>query len=112
MFTTGMVLYRTTGPTIWKPLYLTHLASAYVELGQFDDAWRSISEAMAVVETTKESWFAAELNRTAGEIALKLPEPDPAKAEDYFERALAVSSSATSQILGTPRRNQHGATLA
>jgi predicted ATPase len=91
MFTTGMALYRTTGATIWKPLHLTHLASAYSQLGQFDDAWRSISEAMTVVEATKESWFAAELNRTAGEIALKLPEPDPVKGEDYFKRALAVS---------------------
>jgi predicted ATPase len=91
MFTKGMVLYRTTGATIWKPLHLTHLASAYAELGQFDDAWRSIFEAMAVVETTKESWFVAELNRTAGEIALRVPQPDLAKAEAYFERALAIA---------------------
>ena len=33
----------------------------------------------------------AEIRRTAGEIALKLPEPDAAKAEAYFERALAVA---------------------
>ena len=29
--------------------------------------------------------------RTAGDIALMLPEPDLAKAEAYFERALAVA---------------------
>ena len=29
--------------------------------------------------------------RVAGEIALKSPEPDAAKAEAYFERALAVA---------------------
>jgi predicted ATPase len=33
----------------------------------------------------------AEVNRMAGEIALKSPEPDAAKAEAYFERALAVA---------------------
>jgi predicted ATPase len=43
------------------------------------------------VETTKERWFEAEANRIAGEIALLLPEPDVAKAEAYFERALAVA---------------------
>ena len=43
------------------------------------------------METTKESWFEAEVNRIAGEIALKSPEPDAAKAEAYFERALAVA---------------------
>ena len=33
----------------------------------------------------------AEINRITGEIALKSPEPDVAKAKAYFERALAVS---------------------
>ena len=46
---------------------------------------------MNAVETTKERWCEAEINRIAGEIALKSPEPDAAKAEAYFERALAVS---------------------
>jgi predicted ATPase len=43
------------------------------------------------VETTEETISAAELNRVAGEIALKSPDPDAAKAEMYFERALEVS---------------------
>ena len=46
---------------------------------------------MTAVQTTKESWCEAELHRIAGEIALKSPEPDAAKAEEYFERALAVA---------------------
>jgi predicted ATPase len=46
---------------------------------------------MTAVETTKERWWEAEVYRTAGEIALMLPEPDAAKAEAYFERALAVA---------------------
>ena len=73
------------------PLYLSYLARAYAELGQFDDAWRCIGEAMTAMETTKERWCEAEVNRIAGEIALKSPEPDAAKAEAYFERALAVA---------------------
>ncbi len=35
--------------------------------------------------------FEAEVNRVAGEIALSSPKPDPAKAEAYFERAIAVA---------------------
>jgi predicted ATPase len=73
------------------PLSLTYLTRAYAELGQFDDAWRSIGEAVMIVETTKERWCEAEVNRVAGEIALKSQEPDDAKAEGYFERALAVA---------------------
>ena len=70
---------------------LTHLAWAYAALGKFDDAWRCIGEAMTAVETTKERWYQAEINRVGGEIALKSPEPNAAKAEAYFEHALAVA---------------------
>jgi tetratricopeptide (TPR) repeat protein len=59
--------------------------------GQLDEAWRCIGKAMSTIETTKERWFEAEANRMAGEIALLSPEPDTAKAEAYFERALAVA---------------------
>ena len=73
------------------PLYLPYLARAHAELGQFEEAWRCIGEAMTAVETTKEKWCEAEIHRIAGEIALMSPEPDAAKAEAYFERALAVA---------------------
>ena len=36
-------------------------------------------------------WFEAEVNRIAGEIALKSPNRDVAKAENYFEHALTVA---------------------
>ena len=62
-----------------------------MELGQFDDARRSIGEATAAVETTKETWFEADMHRIAGEIALLSPEPEKAKAEEYFDRALEVA---------------------
>ena len=52
-----------------------------------------MGEAMNLIETTKEKWCEAEVNRTAGEIALMQPEPDAAKAKRYFERALAVARS-------------------
>jgi predicted ATPase len=64
---------------------------SYADLGRFDDAWRSINEAFTAVEATKERMFEAEIYRTAGEIAVKSPEADAARAEDYFERALAVA---------------------
>ena len=72
-------------------MHLSYLANAHANLGQFHDAWRCMDEAMNTIETTKESWFEAEANRIAGEIALKLPEPDAAKIEAYFERALTVA---------------------
>ena len=67
------------------------MAIAHAELGQFNDAWSCIGEAITAVETTKEKWFEAELNRIAGEIALISPKQDAEKAEEYFERALTVA---------------------
>jgi hypothetical protein len=46
---------------------------------------------MTAVKTTKERWCEAEVHRIAGEIALRSAEPDAAKAEAYFEHALAVA---------------------
>jgi hypothetical protein len=51
----------------------------------------TIREAMTAMETTKERWCEAEVNRIAGEIALKSPELDKPKAEAYFERAVSVA---------------------
>ena len=82
---------RAVGATVWSTSWLTRLALAHAELGKVDDAWRYIGEAMTAVETTKERWFQTEINRIAGEIALMAPKPDAAKAETYFERALAVA---------------------
>jgi len=61
------------------------------EIGKFDDARRCLGEAMTAVEITEEGWYLAEINRIAGEIALKTPEPDAAEAQAYFERALTVA---------------------
>jgi predicted ATPase len=73
------------------PWYLSNLAMAYSEVGKFDDARRCIGEAMTAVETTKEKLWEAEVHRVAGEIALMSAEPDAAKAQAHFERALAVA---------------------
>jgi predicted ATPase len=63
---------------------------AYADLGQPDDARRCIDDAIEKVERSKEKWCEAEVHRIAGEIALK-SQPDAAKAEKHFERALVVA---------------------
>ncbi len=89
--TSGLAAFRSTGATMWMPLYLSYLTGAYAALVKLDDARRCIDDAMTAVETTKETWYEAEVNRIAGEVALLSPQPDTAKAEAYFESALAVA---------------------
>jgi class 3 adenylate cyclase/predicted ATPase len=91
LITSGLTARQSTGTTMGMPFFLSHLARAQAELGKFEDAWCSIGEAMTATETTKERWCEAEVHRTAGEIALLGPDPDSAKAEAYFKRALAVA---------------------
>ena len=91
MITSGSAAFRSTGSTVFVPTYLSELAAAYADIGQFDNAWRCIDEATVAIETTKETWFEAETNRIAGQIALLSPEPNAAKAQAYFERALQTA---------------------
>jgi predicted ATPase len=91
VITDGITAWRSTGSTFLMPCWLSFLAGAHAELGEVDEAWRRIDEALSAIETTKERWFEAEANRIAGQIALKSPVPEAAKGEGYFERALAVA---------------------
>jgi class 3 adenylate cyclase/predicted ATPase len=87
----AVTVLRSTGATLWMTMYLPHLAQGYAGSTQFDDAWGCIREAVRLIETTKERSREPEVQRTAGEVALKSPEPDAAKAEGHFQRALAVA---------------------
>jgi predicted ATPase len=91
LITSGITALRPTGVTIHMPWWLLHLAIAHTNLGQLDDGWRYVGEALSTTDATKERWTEAEINRIAGEIALKSPERDAAKAEAFFDRALAVA---------------------
>ena len=89
--TSALTACRAAGSTQWVPFFLSYLASVYAEMGQLDDAWRCIAEVTTMIEKTNERWMEAEVNRVAGEIALKSPQYYTGKAEAYFERALAVA---------------------
>ena len=91
MVTSGLASWRQTGTTVWTPAYFSYLARAHADLGHFDEASRAIGEAISAVQTTRETWYEAEIHRIAGEIALRRAEPDATKAEACFERALAVA---------------------
>ena len=69
-FSSAIAMSRSTGATIFVPLFLSMLGSAFAELRQFDQARRCIGEAMALGEASGERWFDAEIYRIAGEIEL------------------------------------------
>ena len=93
LITFGLDEWRSTGTTLHIPWYLVNLTRAFADhaICQFDEALRSISDAMTASKTSGEKWCEAEVNRIAGQIALKSPEPDEVKAGAYFERALTIA---------------------
>ena len=87
----GHVVPQNQTANEYLPLFFSFLAGAHADLGQFDEAWHWIGEAMARVESSKEKWAEAEIHRVAGEIALRSPVPDASRAESCFNTALAIA---------------------
>jgi predicted ATPase len=78
------------GSTLNLPEYLRYLAKAHAQLGQMDDAWRCVDEAITIMRSG-ETWYEAELHRVSGEIALMGGNSDTEKAEAYFQHAVSVA---------------------
>ena len=97
---------REIGVSTWSTAWLTHLAIAHAELGELDDAWRCIDEAMTRIKTTKERWHEPEVNRIAGEIALDIARSKCDKSRGVLRACTCGGTQAASQILGTPRRHE------
>ena len=91
LINSGITALRPTGATLYVSFFLSNLARAFSDLGQFDNSWRSAGDAITMIETNGERWYQAEAHRIAGEIALTSAEPDAAKAEAHFEHALAIA---------------------
>jgi predicted ATPase len=91
VLTSALGAWRSTGASVYRPWFLSHLAKAYASIRQTDEGWRCIAEAVTAIDATQERWCEAEVNRISGEIALLPPEPDVAKGRVYFERALSIA---------------------
>ena len=108
----GIDGWRSIGAKVFATFWLSHLALGYADIGKFDEAWRTIDEAMTAMETTKEKWCEAEVNRIAGEIALKSSGARSGEGGSVFRACARGRPSATSQVLGTPRRHEPRTPLA
>jgi hypothetical protein len=50
MINSGIAAWRPMGGTGYLPFYLSYLANAHANLGQIDDAWRCMDEAMTTIK--------------------------------------------------------------
>jgi class 3 adenylate cyclase/predicted ATPase len=78
---------------VW-PWFLALLAEAHAALGEFDDGFGALEEALQWVGRNDERLYAAEVHRIKGDLLLRKPAPDPAQAECCFEQALNIARGA------------------
>jgi predicted ATPase len=87
----GLDAYRATGAAFQRPHFLGMLAEVHRSLGQPEAGLTALREAMALVETTGERYYEAELYRLKGELLLPHAAPEVAHAETCFQQALAIA---------------------
>jgi predicted ATPase len=86
----GLSGLKAAAATVVVPLYLSILAAGYIALDKLDEAHRAITDALALIESTKEKLYEAEANRVFGELILNRTK-DVAKAEAIMARSLAIA---------------------
>jgi hypothetical protein len=75
------------------------LAEALLISGDGNAAEAALREAFAFVEQSGERYWLADLHRLDGQIALKQPEPDQARAEASFLQAIDIARSQEARLL-------------
>jgi predicted ATPase len=91
LITKGLSMARATGAQLAVPWLLTMQSEAYAALDRPIEALKCLDEAAQIIEKNQDRIVEADVHRMTGEIALLAPKPDAAKAEAYFNRALAVA---------------------
>jgi len=95
--------YRAAGARLSVPYFLALETAALMHAGRASDALRTLTEARAIALETGERYFASELERLHGELALALGGSASAPAAESAFRE-AVSSAQALGALGFERR--------
>jgi predicted ATPase len=95
----GLSAYRGTEAEQIRPYCLGLLAETYRDAGQTEEGLAVLAEALAVIHSTGERIYEAELYRLNGELRLRLATDNAAEAETYFRQALDVARSQQAKSL-------------
>ena len=91
--------YHRSGARLFESAYISYLAEALLKAGDVTGAKAALQQAFAFVESSGECFWLAELHRLDGRIALKQPDPDPARTEACFLKAVDVARSQEAHML-------------
>jgi tetratricopeptide (TPR) repeat protein len=94
----SLAAMRGGGMELARPMFVTRLAEAYMEIGRFDEARNALDEALAAVQTREDHQHEAERYRLKGELLLRQEPSDAAEAENCFEQALKSARKQEARI--------------
>jgi len=93
----GLAAHRATGAEVGRPHHLALLAEAYGKVGQREEGFAVLIEALATVKRTGERFYEAELYRLKGELTLKQSVVQgressvQTEGEECFRRAIEIA---------------------
>jgi predicted ATPase len=87
----GLAAYEATGSRLFIPFFLALLAEALALAGKIEEALAALDGALAQAAVSGANGWDAEIHRLRGDLTLRLPYPDPMKAEESFRTALAIA---------------------
>ena len=80
-------------------IFKSYLAETLLMRGEMADAEAALRDAFAFVEQSEERFWLADLHRVDGQIALRRPEPDRARAEASFLKEIDIARSQEARLL-------------
>jgi predicted ATPase len=86
----GIAAWRAAGSRAWQPYFLGLLAEAYGDGGHPEEGLQALAEALAIIDSSGERLYAAELYRLKGVLLQQLAAPQE-EAEACFRQALDVA---------------------
>jgi predicted ATPase len=95
----GLSAFRATGAEINRSYFLGMLAEAHGNMGQPEAGLAALTEALALVDTTGERWYAPELHRLKGALLLQLSSDNKAEAEACFQQSIRIAQSQQARSL-------------
>jgi class 3 adenylate cyclase/tetratricopeptide (TPR) repeat protein len=90
---------RRSGSNAGNSILISNLAEALLVGGDLASAEAALKEAFAFVEQSGEGYWLADMHRLNGQIALKRPAPDWARAEACFVKAVEVARRQEARLL-------------
>jgi predicted ATPase len=87
----GLAAWRAAWAECLRPYWLALLAEAYAAGDDPTGGLHALAEALALIETTGERWYEAELHRLKGEFLLLNSQEQQGEAAACFQQALAIA---------------------